>query len=605
MCAVASKSRATRKPASFGLAGAQKAPQPGFIAFCDPTLREHAPAGPAWVHEIKTDGYRAQLHIRRGRIAVYSRSGYDWTEEFAPIAAAARALASHDLIIDGEATVLGTTGLPDFQALRRELGNPQSKRLLFHAFDLLYLDGRDVRPAALIERKHALKALLDGAPPALVYVDFLEADGTAVFEHACRMGLEGIVSKRRDGPYRSGRQESWIKLKCVKSDTFPIIAFVEKLGARPRKIASLYLGKQEGGRLLYAGKVRSGYTEVVAREVRERLDPLIRNKTPLAVPVKKTKATWVEPVVDAEIEFSGITDDGLLRAAVFKGLRDDRAPSKRRAPPLAPADATRGTVHGVPRANILQLLPEAVAPSKQELAAYWGRVRKRALKYLGHRPLKLVRAVHGTIFYHKGGLPEIPAAVHQMKIEKREGGEGTRLWVESVEGLLGLVAMDAVELHPWNATVDDLEHPDRLVFDLDPGDGVAWEFVVETALKMRDLLQTEGLDSWPKLTGGKGLHLMAPVTPDLDHDEARLYCRDLSHRLEATAPARYLTVSDPTKRKGRIFIDYLRNGRGTTAIGAYSPRVRSGFPIAAPVTWQQIEKGVRPDAFTMKRPARR
>jgi len=248
------------------------------------------------------------------------------------------------------------------------------------------------------------------------------------------------------------------------------------------------------------------------------------------------------------------------------------------------------------------LLPDAVAPSKQELAAYWRRVGKRALKYLGHRPLKLVRAVGGTIFYHKDRLPGIPDSVRRLKIEKREGGEGTRLWVDNIEGLLGLVAMDAVELHPWNATVDDLEHPDRLVFDLDPGNDVTWEFVIETAVKMRDLLKAEGLDSWPKLTGGKGLHLMAPVTPDLDHDEARLYCRDLSQKLAATAPARYLTLSDPAKRKGRIFIDYLRNGRGTTAIGAYSPRVRSGFPIAAPVTWKQVETGIRPDAFTMKHP---
>jgi bifunctional non-homologous end joining protein LigD len=236
---------------------------------------------------------------------------------------------------------------------------------------------------------------------------------------------------------------------------------------------------------------------VIARVVRERLDPLIRNQTPLAVPVKKPKATWVEPVVDAEIEFSGITDDGLLRAAMFKGVRDDRMPPKRRAPKLAPTHARRCTVHSVPRANILQLLPDAVAPSKQELADYWRRVGKHALKYVGHRPLKLVRAVHGTIFYHKDRLPEIPRGVHQLKIEKREGGAGTRLWVDSIEGLLGLVAMDAVELHPWNATVDDLERPDRLVFDLDPGDGVAWEFVVETAVKMRNLLRAEGWTPGP------------------------------------------------------------------------------------------------------------
>jgi bifunctional non-homologous end joining protein LigD len=237
---------------------------PGFIEPCDPTLHERAPTGSGWVYEIKTDGYRAQVHIRAKRVTVYSRSGYDWTDEFAPIAKAAARLKVREAIIDGEATVLGNTGLPDFQALRRELRNRQSKRLTFHAFDLLYLNGRDLRRAPLLERKEALKSVLDDGPPTLVYVDFLEGDGTRVFEQACRMGLEGIVAKRVDTPYRSGRQDSWIKLKCVKSDTFPIIAFVEKLGTRPRKIASLYIGRWEGDRLIYAGKARSGYTETVA-----------------------------------------------------------------------------------------------------------------------------------------------------------------------------------------------------------------------------------------------------------------------------------------------------------------------------------------------------
>jgi bifunctional non-homologous end joining protein LigD len=445
---------------------------PGFIEPCDPTLREQPPTGDNWVYEIKTDGYRAQVHIRSGQVTIYSRSGYDWTDEFASIAKAASRLKVRDAIIDGEATVCGNTGLPDFQALRRELRNRESTRLLYHAFDLVYLNGRDLRRAPLLKRKQALKSILQESPPALVYVDFLEADGTRVFEQACRMGLEGIVAKRVDAPYRSGRQESWIKLKCVKSDTFPIVAFVEKLGARPRKIASLYVGRWEGDRLIYAGKARSGYTETVARELRERLDPLIRKTSPLSVPVKKPKATWVEPKVDAEIEYSAITDDGLLRAAVFKGLRDDLAPPPVQAP--SPSARPRKPHIGVPRENILQLLPHAIVPTKEELAAYWAKVHNPALTHLGHRPLKLVRHVHGTTFYHKGPLPkDIPSCVHQLRLRKREGGEGTRLWIDSLDGLLGLVAIGAVELHPWNATVDNFERADRLVIDLDPGEGIA------------------------------------------------------------------------------------------------------------------------------------
>ena len=522
-----------RRPKS-GKAGKQT--MPAFIEPCDPTLRERAPTGIDWVYEIKTDGYRAQVHIRDRGVTVYSRSGYDWTTEFAPIAKAASLLKVREAIIDGEATVLGNSGLPDFQALRRELRNPKSQRLIYHAFDLLYLNGDDLRRAPLLQRKQSLKRLLNRGPPTLVYVDFLQGDGPTVFEHACRMGLEGIVAKRLDTPYRSGRQDSWIKLKCVKSDTFPIVAFVEKLGAMPRKIASLYIGRWDGDRLIYAGKARSGYTEATARELRERLDPFIRKTSPLSVPVKKPKATWVEPKVDAEIEYTAVTDDGLLRAVVFKGLRDDLASPRVKAPSIT-REGRRKPHVGVPRENILQLLPDAIVPTKEQLAAYWAKVHKRALTHLGHRPLKLVRHVHGTTFYHKGPLPKnIPSSVHQLHMRKREGGEGIRLWVDSLDGLLGLVAIDAVELHPWNSTVESFEHADRLVIDLDPGEGVAWEAVLEAALRMREILEEEGLSTWPKLTGGKGIHVMAPLPKAILHDEAHRYALRLVKRLAEKDP---------------------------------------------------------------------
>jgi bifunctional non-homologous end joining protein LigD len=566
------------------------------------------------VYEIKTDGYRAQVHIRDGEVTIYSRSGYNWTRQFSPIAKAAAKLKVRSAIFDGEATVLGNTGLPDFQALRRELGNPESGRLVYHAFDLLHLNGKDLRPATLLERKRVLKSLLQQAPNTLVYVSFLDGDGAQIFEHACRMGLEGIVAKRVDAAYRSGRHDSWVKLKCVKSDTFPIVAFVEKLGAKPRKIASLYVGRWEGGRLLYAGKARTGYTETVAREVREWLDPLIRKTSALSVRIKKPKATWVEPIVGAEIEYSAVTDDGLLRAAVFKGLRDDlvepneirrRSRPSQSSPSLAAQSSRSRNVHGVSRENILQLLPDAVTPSKEELAEYWKKVSKRALVQLEGRPLKLVRHTRGITFYHRGKLPEIPPSVHQLHIRKREGGDGVRLWVDDLDGLIGLVAMDAIELHPWNATVDDIERADRIVIDLDPGEDVEWDLVVDTALTLRDLLHDEGLKPWPKVIGSKGLHLMSPLAKPMPHDKARQYARRLVKTLVDKNPERYLISTSPAARGGRIFLDYLRNGRGNTAIGAYSPRARPHFPIAAPVTWRQVEEGIRPDAFTMRNAFRR
>jgi bifunctional non-homologous end joining protein LigD len=256
----------------------------------------------------------------------------------------------------------------------------------------------------------------------------------------------------------------------------------------------------------------------------------------------------------------------------------------------------------VPEENIQTLLPDAVAPSKKTLATYWQTVAGPALRHLGRRPLRLVRSIHGTTFYHGGRLPPVPRAVHQLRIEKREGGEGIRLWVDDIEGLLGLVEIDVVELHPWGATVDNIEKPDILTFDLEPGRDVEWEFVVETGLKLRALLKSEGLDSWPKLTGGKDLHLMVPVVRNLTWNDARDYSKQFAQRFAATEPNRYTILSGAINRVRRVYIDYKRNGRGVTAVGAYSPRALPGFPIAAPVTWAELEKGLRSDTFTIERP---
>lgn len=572
-----------------------------FIEFQSPTLADRAPSGGEWLHEIKYDGYRTQLILKGAVARAFTRRGYDWSHRYKAIVEEAGSLRVKSAIIDGEAVVLGETGLPDFQALERELGNPNSRRIIFYAFDLLHLNGRDLRQQPLAKRKATLHKLLKDAGPTLTYAEHVEAPGKDVFEHACRMGLEGIVSKRADTPYRSGVQPSWIKVKCIKSDTFPIVAFVEKLGVHPRRIASLYIGRRVGDRILYAGKAQSGYTLEAARRVREKLDPLIIGNSPLSEPINKPKATWVRPELLAEVQFSGVTDRGILREAVFKGLREDLSPIPAKPPaPSMKRDERRE--HGVPRENILQLLPDAVAPSKEELASYWSRVADRALLHLGQRPLKLVRHAFGATFYHKGPLPPIPASVRQLRVQKREGGEGVRVWVDDLDGLLGLVEMDAVELHPWNATVDDIEHADRLVLDLDPGEGIPWDAVIEAALALRGILEAAGLESWPKVTGGKGIHLMAPLPAKVTHDSARQLARSLAHCLVDADPDRYLLSADPAARKGRIFLDYLRNGRGNTAVGAFSPRSRRGFPIAHPVTWKQVDAGIRPDAFTLAQP---
>jgi bifunctional non-homologous end joining protein LigD len=324
---------------------------------------------------------------------------------------------------------------------------------------------------------------------------------------------------------------------------------------------------------------------------------------------------WVRPELVAEVTFLAWTDENLLRQVVYHALSEDKpAPEVRRPVPHAKPAANRPPAARqrqrprrlpVPAENILQLLPDAVVPSREELAAYWKTVANAALVYLARRPLKLVRRVKGTTFYHTGPLPEVPAAVKQLRLQKRKGGTGTRLWVEDLDGLLGLVEIGAVEIHPWGATIEDIEHPDTLVFDLDPGEGVGWAFVVETAFRLRDLFAAEGLECWPKTTGGKGLHVMVPIEPEMDWDRAHAYTRGIAERLAAVAPDRYVTSAALESRKGRLFIDYMRNGCGTTAVGPFSPRARAGFPIAAPVTWREIEHGLRSDAFNIRNVPRR
>ena len=358
------------------------------------------------------------------------------------------------------------------------------------------------------------------------------------------------------------------------------------------------------------------------RRLTETLDPLATPEMPLDVrpprgsrfgsPLVLSRVHWVRPEMVAEVTYLTWTDDNLLRHVVFDGLREDKPardvvrpiPHPEKVPAPAVLNRKRAEtgpklIGAVPPENVLQHLPDAVVPSRDDLDAYWRKVGPEALEHLARRPLKLVRHMKGTTFYHRGPLPPVPDSVNKLEIEKREGGEGTRLWVDSLDGLLGLLEIGVVELHPWNSTVDDIEHPDQLVFDLDPGDGVEWPFVNEAALALRDLLHGHDLPSWLKLTGGKGLHLMVPIERSLAHAEAHAFAKEVAAELAGTDPDRLVTSAALSKRPGRLFIDYLRNGRGTTAVGAYSPRVRPGFPVAHPVTWRDVESGVRPDAFTL------
>ena len=587
------------------------APLPSFVEPCLASLVAKVPAGERWLHEIKWDGYRLMIRVDNGRVALLTRRGHDWTDRFPTIRDAVKGLPVETALIDGEA-VVEVDGISNFSALQAALGaregpgHKAAHEAVFYAFDLLHLDGADLSRMPLADRKQALAGLVEGSTGAIRYSEHL-SEGEGLFKHACLMGLEGIISKRADRPYRSGRYDDWLKIKCVQRQEFVVAGYLRR-SDDPKAAGALVLGVYDGGKLTYVGRVGTGFTASTARALWMQLQPLRASAPSFSekLPSLARKGVdWVRPELVAEVEYRGWTSDGLLRHASFQGLRHDKDAREVVSEDAAASDAPSATLAPAKPArfrpeNVQTLYPKAVVPSDDQLAAYWRAVGNDALTYLGRRPLKLVRHVRGKTFMHQGPLPPVPEAVHQLKIEKATGEEGVRLWVDSLDGLLGLLAMDVVEIHPWGASVDNIEHPDLLVIDIDPGEDVEWEFVTETALKLRDVFKAEGISSWPKLSGSKGIHVMAPVAPDLDWESARAYCKSLAERVAATAPHRY-TTSARADRAGRIFLDYLRNVPSIAAIGTYSPRAKPGFPVAMRVTWQEVENGIPPDAFTMDR----
>src|SRR5215217_3427659 len=452
-------------------------PFPEFIEPCLASLAADVPGGDRWLHEIKWDGYRLHVRVESGRVRLLTRRGLDWTARFPPVADAAARLPFQTAYIDGEAIVENRVGIADFGALQQALAAGAARNALLFAFDLLYLDGRDMRREPLIERKRLLAGLLAGQPHGfpIHYSEHLLSDGQAMYRQARAMGLEGIVSKRRDCPYRSGRSEDWLKVKSAHRQEFVIAGYAPHANSSSA-VGSLILGEYRDGKLTHVGRAGTGYTAATARQLWEKLRPLEIDKAPFAGGrpsgyVARNLAKWVEPKLVAEVEFRAWTTDRQLRHASFKGLREDKAaeevvaelpvetpaersPEARERPIRAEpqpkaAKAARKRAAGVPAENIQRMLPDAVAPPPEALERYWRRVAKRALPYLTRRPLTLVRHVNGLTFFHEGPLPPVPPAVHELRTRKSGGEEGTRLWVDSLEGLLGLVSIGVVEVHPW------------------------------------------------------------------------------------------------------------------------------------------------------------
>jgi bifunctional non-homologous end joining protein LigD len=579
-----------RTPPKREAAAACAAPASEYPGYIPPALAKNVgrpPAGENWVHEIKFDGFRTQLHLRSGKVTAYSTGKHDWTDRYAKVVEHAAQLGAEHAVLDGEMVVLREDGTCDFWTLQKHVRAGNSDRLSFYAFDLLFCDG-DLRRRPLVERKQALRELIASAPEGrLLYSEHTEAeiDGPTMWQHAHKINVEGIVSKRIDSPYRSARGEDWIKTPCQYREAL-LVAGIAYDGD---DFGGLYLARRRAGKLIYAGQVEDGFTDETVAPLLSRLKPFLVGKQLVPTTTPKPDAKWVEPTLEVRIVHRGGLTADRVRRPVFEGLVEHRVPrSKSR-------DVRRSS--DVPKENIQRLLPDAVVPTPDQLHAHWCNYGREALEHIGNRPLTLVRHVNGLTFFHHGRLPEAPPSVHKLAIRKADGTKGIRLWVDSTQGLIDLMNIGVVEVHPWAATVDDIERPDTLIFDLDPGHGIEWDFVVETAFALRGLLQAEGFDCWPKLTGGSGLHIMVPIERELTHNKVHGFAIELAERLAKSKHEKYTILAGASKRIGKLFIDHLRNGRGFTAIGAYSPRARKGLPVATPTTWKQIEIGLRSDAY--------
>ena len=603
-----------------------KTRMPDDIAPCLATLVEEVPKGEQWLHEIKWDGYRLVAFVKRGKVQLKTRNGHDWTHRFPTIAKALAALPVETAVVDGEAVVEDENGLANFSALQDALSERQAAdKAIFYAFDLLHRDGYDLRGLGLSARKDALIELVPaGSDGALRLSEHIEGDGDAMVRNACRLGLEGVISKGRDRPYRSGRNGDWLKIKCTQRQEFIICGFTPS-SALTRAVGSLVLGYNEDGRLMHAGRTGTGFTATTAREVWKRLQPLRAAKPsfPAALnALQRRDAVWVRPELVAEVEFRGWTADRHVRHAAFKGLREDKEPGEvlresadGSAEKQIPANKTptkarasgQVVVAGVPLTHPDRILWEEQGITKQGLAEFYEEIADWILPHVVHRPLALVRCPSGSqkgCFFQKHSWAGLSDFILRDTLRDADGEEEV-LFVENISGVVALVQAGVLEIHPWGATIDAIERPDRITMDLDPGEGVDWRQVIAGAHEVRERLAAVGLESFVKTTGGKGLHVVVPLTPKAGWDEVKAFARGLAESMETDSPGRYIAKATKKARNGLIYVDYLRNGRGATAIAAYSTRARPGAPVSVPLSWNELSPAIKPNHFTVENlPAR-
>jgi bifunctional non-homologous end joining protein LigD len=587
------------------IAGVRKKLLPTFVEPSQASPCDRPPRGPKWVHEIKYDGYRIQARIDGGKIKLLTRKSLDWTERFGAIEEGLKALHLGSALLDGEIVVEGENGIATFNGLQADLSSGRQDRMRYHAFDLLYCDGFDLTRATLVARKSLLAKVLAGLPAGspIRFSEHLETDGPTMFEHAGRLGLEGIVSKRRDLPYRPGRTDDWLKSKCVERQEFVIVGHAVSSVA-VGSVGALLLGYHEGGKLKYAGRVGTGWSGAEARKLKEKLEKIAGPKPAFGKPLPAGAdkgARWAMPRLVAEVQHRGWTDDGLIRQSSFMGIREDKTAdevvleAKPRAAKAAVASAA-AEIAGVRLTHPDRLLWDE-GTSKQALAEFYAEIADHILPHITGRVLSLVRAPSGAqakSFFAKHPWPGLE---HIRRVDV--GEKEPMIAIDDLAGLIGLVQGGTVEIHPWGSRADDLERPDRLIFDLDPGEDVGWSDVIAAARALRGELETIGLASFVKTSGGKGLHVVVPVEPRLDWDDAKAFTQSVAEKMSRDHRERYLATMSKRARRGRIFIDYFRNGRGATAVAAYSTRARPRAPVSTPIAWEELSEGMRPDHFTI------
>ena len=562
------------------------------------TLVDHVPAGDRWLHELKYDGYRTLLAISGDNGRAYTRSGLDWSDRFAGLIADATKLGAESALIDGEAVVILPDGRTSFQGLQAALKDDPGQ-IDYMAFDLLALNGEDLTGRPLLERKEMLAKLIGDGVGHIRYSDHIVGRGEQLFERFCSAGLEGVISKRVDARYAGTRSGSWVKTKCIRRQEFVIVGWLPS--DKRRGSRSLLLGVHDKGTLRFAGKVGTGFSADEMERLLKLMAPLAQKTPTVEAPRAAVReARWITPKLVVEVAFAEFTDEGVLRHSSYLGLREDKKPEAVVLEIEAPvARVTQPTsTSGVKISNRDRVIFPEGKLTKGELADYYEAVADIMLPWAGSRPISLVRCPQGRdkkCFFQKHDAGSFGDDVKQVGILEKDGHEEPYLFVDAPAGLLTCVQMGTIEFHGWGARIGDVEKPDRLVFDLDPDEGLAFKDVVSAAVHLQDVLAQMGLVTFPMVTGGKGVHVIAPLTPSAEWPQVKDFAHRFATALSQADPDRFTAALAKAKRTGKIFIDYLRNQRGATAVMPYSARSRPFAPIAVPLSWEELRTLDGPD----------